>query len=163
MFNSQKSKKYCTLTSTFYSTLLNDLHLPHKKNLPFEQICDKKYTVIEYDPRYNSDVRVSNNKLVKRSNDDPDGYWPWLGPNVKMPDYRLTDTVGDTELISTFIEKSKITYVTWIAHIHNRDWIEDVRIRQFWCTARNGNQCVPPSSHLPRYIWTAPQQQGLAM
>ena len=64
------------------------------------------------DPNY-SDVAVSNNKLVKRSNDDPDGYWPWKGPNVKMPDYRSTDTVGDTELISTFLERNKITDVTW--------------------------------------------------
>ena len=151
---------------------MHGLHLSDKNNLSFKQICNNKGIVIEYynDPDLNnkpdpehSDIEIYNNTLVKRSNDDPDGYWPWLGPNVKMPDYRLTDTVGDTELISTFIEKSKITYVTWIAHIHNRDWIEDVRIRQFWCTARNGNQCVPPSSHLPRYIWTAPQQQGLAM
>ena len=57
-----------------------------------------------YDRRF-SDVEVSNKTLIKRSNDDPDGYWPWKGPNVKMPDYSSTDTVGDTELISTFLGK----------------------------------------------------------
>ena len=85
---------------------MNGLHLSDKNNLSFKQICDKKGIVIEYwNDGILSDVEVSNNTLIKRSNDDPDGYWPWKGPNVKMPDYGSTDTVGDTELISTFLGK----------------------------------------------------------
>ena len=146
---------------------MHGLHLSEKNNLSFKQICDKKAIVIQYD-REETDIEVSNNKLVKRSNDDPDGYWPWKGPNVKMPDYRSTDTVGDTELISTFLEKNKISDVTWIAEsVDSTDSTEDVIISSHGCNVpiltSRGYQCLPPHLYVPEYIWTAPQQQGLSM
>ena len=146
---------------------MHGLHL--SDNLSFKQICDKEAIVIEYDDdsRY-SDVEVSNNSLIKRSNDDPDGYWPWKGPNVKMPDFSRSDAVEDTELISTFLERSKITDVTWISNWNNMFSIEDVMVRPAWCDVDHGTskgyQCVPPHMYVPRYIWTAPQpRQGLIM
>ena len=129
--------------------------MSHKNNLSFKQICDKKGIVIAYanDPLY-SDVEVSDNKLVKRFNDDPGGYWPWKGPSVKMPDYRRTDTVGETELISTFIERSNITDVTWVPF----GYAADVMIMYAPCYV-NSAYCVAPNRYDPRYIWTAPKQQ----
>ena len=113
-----------------------------------------------------TDIKVSESKLVKRSNDDPDGYWPWEGRKVKMPDYRSTDTVKDTELISTFIERSKFTDVIWIKHPDN-NWINDVKVLPYWCeedvTPGRNYQCVPPHIYGQRYIWTAPQQHGISM
>ena len=116
--------------------------------------------MIEYlnDP-IESDIEVSDNKLVKRSNDDPGGYWPWKGPSVKMPDYTSTDTVGDTELISTFIERSNFTDVTWVP-IGNVSILANVLINKAPCYV-NSAYCVAPNIYDPRYIWTAPKQQGL--
>ena len=149
------------------STLVHGLHLSDKNNLSFKQICKEKAVVFEYmeDYRY-SDVYVSKNKLVKRSNDDPGGYWPWKGPNVKMPDLSRTDTVGDTELISTFIERSKITDVSWIHRMQSNEYFRDILVGPFKCyerTTNRGNHCLPPHSYAPMYIWTAPRQQSLTM
>ena len=132
-----------------------------KNNLSFKQICDKKGILIEYDT-LTSDVRVSDNRLVKRSNDDPRGYWL----NKTMPDYRSSDTLGDTELISSFLERNKITEVTWIHTTVNLGYIEDISLRPYKClesTTNFGYQCLPPHKYAPWYIWTVPQQQGLAM
>ena len=141
---------------------MHGLHLSEKNNLSFKQICDKKAVVIQYDHRdIDIDIEVYDNKLVKRSNDDPGGYWPWKGPSVKMPDYRRTDTVGETELISTFIERSNITDVTWVP-IGNVSILANVLIMKAPCYV-NSAYCVAPNRYDPRYIWTAPKQQGLNM
>ena len=131
---------------------MHGLHL--SDNLSFKQICDKKAIVIDYlDKRY-SDVEVSNNKLVKRSDDDP-------------LYYSSTNTVGDTELISTFLERSKLTDLRWIARTDNSYQIQDVSVGPFPCDVEavisRSYHCIPPHHYGPRYIWTAPQQQGLAM
>ena len=145
---------------------MHGLHLSN--NLSFKQICDKKAIFIQYskDPQY-SDVEVSDNTLVKRSNDDPDGYWPWKGPNVKMPDYSRSDAVEDTELISTFIERNKITDVTWVKERENLFDNKDVSVASSFCDehlSMAGYECVHPHQYAPEYIWTAStQQQGLAM
>ena len=148
---------------------MHGLHLSDKNNLSFKQICDKKGIVIEYDYGSDgSDIDVYNNTLVKKSNDDPGGYWPWKGPNVKMPDYRRTHTVGDTELISTFLQRSKFTDVTWIFLHYNFELIEDVSVGSWFCNVEDvtsyGYHCLPPHKYGPWYIWTAPQsREGLAM
>ena len=68
-------------------------------------------------------------------------------PNLKFPDYTSTDTVEDTELISTFLERSKFTDLRWIERLDNHDWIEDVSVTPWYCeeeTTNLGYQCVPP-------------------
>ena len=134
--------------------MIRSLHLSEKNNLSFQQICDKKAINIEYpDNPYVFEEQLENKELPERPNEDP-------GPNVRMQDYRSTDTVGDTELISTFIERSKITDITWT----NR-YFGDLSIGSqiYKDISSNGYQCVPPHKYEPWYIWTVPQQQGLAM
>ena len=104
-----------------------------------------------------SDVEISDNKLIEKSSNN------WEGTNVYnkliqyMPDTSMTDTVQDTELISTFIQRTNITDITWIHWWDNVNLTEDVRVCPYTCReaeTNNGYQCVPPHRHVPRYIWT---------
>ena len=128
--------------------------MSENNKLSFQQICNKKAIVIDYidEPGY-TDIKVSDNKLLKRS-------------DAKRPFTKSSDKVGDTELITTFLESRKITDVTLINFWDNLFSIEDVSIRQTVCGSgsRALYQCVPPHMYAPRYIWTAPQpRQGLTM
>ena len=128
----------------------------------FEEICNQLTTTIEYaDHPYYSDVEVSDNKLVRRSPDNGQ-YRPkrrniysnrqWYMPNIEM----VSDLVGDTEMISTFIDKYKLN-VNWIHYWDNVYLTEDIAVSPFLCTQYRldqGYQCVPPKEHIPRYIWT---------
>ena len=74
-----------------------------------------------------------------------------------MPDTQYTDAVGDTELISTFIQRTNITDITWIHWLDNDNLTEDVAVCPFLCREYRTNlgyQCVPPHSHVQFYIWT---------
>ena len=91
-----------------------------------------------------------------------------------------TDLVGDTELISTFIDKYQITDVNWI-HKGENEWYAtydhdsyphgkaDISLISMTCeleyTAYWRYQCVPPHRHDQLYIWTRhPEAQSrLAM
>ena len=142
----------------FLSTLVHDLHLYDDDNLIFKQICNRKAVRIEYDDDpYYSDVEISDNKLIEKSTNN------WEGTNVYnkrqnyMPDTSMTDTVGDTELISTFIQRTNITDITWIHWWDNVNLTDDVAVCPFMCkesTTNAGSQCVPPHRHYPWYIWT---------
>ena len=137
---------------------MHDLHLYDDNNLIFKQICNRKAVRIEYDDDWTySDVEISDNKLIEKSTNN------WEGTNIYgnrgeyMPDTRSTDTVQDTELISTFIQRTNITDITWIYLWDNVNYTEDVAVSPFWCnedTNNGGYQCVPPHMHMPWYIWT---------
>ena len=69
----------------------------------------------------------------------------------------MSDSVGDTELISTFIQRTNITDITWIYFRDNKKNNEDVSAYIAKCDEElttKGYQCLPPKSHLPWYIWT---------
>ena len=145
------------------STLTHDLTLHGRKS--FEQICNQLTTTIEYadEPMY-SDVEVSDNKLVRKSYDN-EKYSkenPYSGRKVYMPSIEITtDLVGDTEMISTFIDKYKLN-VNWIHYWDNVYLTEDIAVSPFLCTQYRldqGYQCVPPKEHIPRYIWTRYPQE----
>ena len=135
-------------------------------SLSFKEICNQLTTTIEYDddPGY-SDVEVSDNKLVRRSNDNGQysekGNW-YSERQVYMPDIeKETDLVGDTELISTFIDKYKLN-VNWIHWLDNANRTEDIAVCPFQCSQYRldlGYQCVPPHRHAPLYIWTRYPQE----
>ena len=145
------------------STLTHDLTLHGRKS--FEQICNQLTTTIEYDddPNY-SDVEVSDNKLVRKSYDN--GQYskenPYSGRQVYMPDIEMrTELVGDTEMISTFIDKYKLN-VNWLYWYDNANWTEDIAVCPFICSQYRinlGYQCVPPHGHVPLYIWTRYPQE----
>ena len=134
-------------------------------SLPFEEICNQLTTTIEYDddPLY-SDVKVSDNKLVLRSNDN--GQFskenPYSKRQVYMPDIEMkTDLVGDTEMISTFIDKYKLN-VNWMHWWYNANRTEDIRVCPYICdigALSSGMHCVPPHKHAPWYIWTRYPQE----
>ena len=147
---------------------MHDLHLYDDDNIIFNQICNRKAVRIEYDDDWTySDVEISDNKLVGKSNDNNATYFGEVGgKNVTylyseraqyMPDTQLTDAVGDTELISTFIQRTNITDITWIHWLDNDNFTEDIAVCPFRCNEHSPNkgyQCVPPHSHIPMYIWT---------
>ena len=141
------------------STLTPGLSLHGSQS--FEEICNQLTTTIEYDddPGY-SDVEVSDNKLVRRSNDNGQYsvYRNWYSQQqVYMPSIEMTtDLVGDTEMISTFIDKYKLN-VNWIHYWDNVNLTEDIAVSPFVCTQNRldqGYQCPPPKEYLPRNIWT---------
>ena len=131
-------------------------------SLPFEEICNQLTTTIEYanHPMY-SDIQVSENKLVRRSNDN--GQYSKNGnrysqQRVYMPDIRmLSDLVGDTEMISTFIDKYRLN-VNWIHWLDNVNLTEDIAVCPYDCPIGQ-YQCVPPYRHVPWYIWTRYPQE----
>ena len=133
-------------------------------SLSFKEICNQRTTTIEYDddPGY-SDVEVSDNKLVRRSNDNGQysekGNW-YSERQVYMPDIEMqTDLVGDTEMISTFIDKYKLN-VNWINYWDNINFTEDISLSPYKCNAGSVSyQCVPPHRHDPWYIWTPYPQE----
>ena len=74
-----------------------------------------------------------------------------------------TDLVGDTEMISTFIDKYKLN-VNWIYWWDNANYTDDIAVCPFVCGIGSGfsdkrYQCVPPHRHVPKYIWTRYPQE----
>ena len=149
------------------STLTPGLSLHGSQS--FKDICNQLTTTIEYmdDPNY-SDVEVSDNKLVRRSIDNgqySSGNW-YSANKVYMPDIRMTtDLVGDTEMISTFIDRYKLN-VNWIHWWENADQTQDINVGPYSCVTFSlgsyssyAYQCVPPHRHVPRYIWTRYPQE----
>ena len=142
------------------STLTPGLSLHGSQS--FEEICNQLTTTIEYDddPNY-SDVEVSDNKLVRKSIDN--GQYskenPYSKRQVYMPSIEMrSDLVGDTEMISTFIDKYKLN-VNWIYLWDNVYYTEDMSVSAWVCGAGSGFSdkrylCVPPHRHVPLYIWT---------
>ena len=137
-------------------------------SLSFKEICNQLTTTIEYDddPGY-SDVEVSDNKLVRKSIDN--GQYskenPYSQQQVYMPNLEMrTDLVGDTEMMSTFIDKYRLN-VNWIHWWDNANQTEDIAVCPFACNSgrfsysRSPYHCVPPHVHTPRYIWTRYPQE----
>ena len=143
------------------STLTHGLTLHGRKS--FEQICNQLTTTIEYadEPAY-SDVEVSDNKLVRKSNEN--GQYskenPYSKRQVFIPSTEMmTDLVGDTEMISTFIDKYRLN-VNWIHWWDNVNLTEDIAVCPYDCPLGE-YQCVPPYRHSPWYIWTRyPQEKS---
>ena len=137
-------------------------------SLSFEEICNQLTTTIEYDDDSgHSDVEVSDNKLVRKSIDN--GQYseenPYSKRQVYMPNLEMrTDLVGDTEMISTFIDKYNLN-VNWVHKWENANLTEDIAVRSFACNSgglsysRRNTQCVPPHKHVPWYIWTRYPQE----
>ena len=136
-------------------------------SLSFKQICNKLITTIEYaDDGWYSDVEVSDNKLVRRSNDN--GQYSVKSGNTYskrqayIPSIEMeTDLVGDTEMISTFIDKYRLN-VNWINYFENVNRDHDIAVGPFTCGGRyirSSTQCVPPHQHVPWYIWTRYPQE----
>ena len=134
-------------------------------SLSFKEICNQLTTTIEYDddPLY-SDVEVSDNKLVRKSieNIQYSVENPYSANQVYMPDIKMTtDLVGDTEMISTFIDKYNLN-VNWIHWWENVNLTHDIAVCPFVCSQRRfdlGYHCVPPHQHNPWYIWTRYPQE----
>ena len=78
-------------------------------------------------------------------------------PSIEM----TTDLVGDTEMISTFIDKYRLN-VNWVHWWYNVNFTEDIAVSSFMCSQYRldlGYQCPPPHKHTPLYIWTRYPQE----
>ena len=153
------------------STLSHELRL--LDILKFKDICNRVAVTIEYDddPDY-SDVNVIdnqliqrtkfevvNNTLVQRTNENEYSREHPYSPNqIYYPPLKLTtDLVGDTDMISSFLEAQKITDVTWLHWWDNWNYREDIVVSPFGCDegkTNKGYQCVPAQHHVPYYIFT---------
>ena len=135
-------------------------------SLSFNEICNQRTTKIQYiDIPFYSDMEVSDNKLVRRSNDN--GQYSKNGKEyskrqIYMPSLNMTtDLVGDTEMISTFIDKYKLN-VNWMHWWYNANRTEDIRVCPYICergALSYGMHCVSPHGHGPLYIWTRYPQE----
>ena len=145
------------------STLTHGLSLHGSQS--FEEMCNQLTTTIDYDDPPYSDVEVSDNKLVRRSNDNgqysKNGKW-YSKKQVYMPNIEMrSNLVGDTELISTFIDKYKLN-VNWRHRSSEGYGMPDLSLLQHKCdrdALNSGGHCVSPYKHLPWYIWTRYPQE----
>ena len=151
------------------STLSHDIRL--LDILKFKDICNKVSVTIEYFPD-NTDVNVIDNKLVQRTKfevvnntlvqrtneNEYSREHPYSPNQIYHPSVNTTtDLVGDTDMISSFLEAQKITDVTWLKKKDNADYREDMSVSPWTChegTTDSGYQCVPAHWHVPRYIFT---------
>ena len=151
------------------STLSHDIRL--LDILKFKDICNKVSITIEYN-HYSTDVNVIDNKLVQRTKfkvvnstlvqrtneNEYSREHPYSPNQIYHPTLKpTTDLVGDTDMISSFLEAQKITDVTWLHWWDNVDYREDIVVSPFTCsegTTNGGYQCVPVHRFAPRYIFT---------
>ena len=153
------------------STLSHDIRL--LDILKFKDICNRVSVTIEYsdDPQY-SDVNVIDNKLVQRTKFEVvdntlvqrktenvySREHPYSPRQIYHPSLnQTTDLVGETDMISSFLEAQKITDVTWLHWWDNWDYREDITISPYTCSEYRTNlgyQCVPAHQHVPQYIFT---------
>ena len=137
------------------STLSHDIRL--LDILKFKEICNRVFVTIEYNPDW-TDVDVIDDKLVQRTNDN--GYsreHPYSQLQVYYPSLKqMTELVGDTDIISSFLEAQKITDVTWVHYWDNPYLREDFAMSPFKCPDTVGTvyQCVPSYKYGANYIWT---------
>ena len=145
------------------NTVFPDLHL--LEGLTFKEICNRVSVLIQYDDYRFSDVEVVDNKLIQRTGPFSREHM-YSSRQTYLPSlWSRTDIVGDTEMISSFIESSDITDVSWI-HWRKDRWDEaQVLVSNFKCQTGGRYQCVPSHKYIPRYIWTRyPRpQSGLIM
>ena len=147
------------------STLSHDIRL--LDFLKFKEICNRVAVTIEYAnyefrQLYYTDVFVSfDKKLSQRIFSCENGYSRDCRYKTRKPFHpsitQTTDLVGDTDMISSFLEAHKITDVTWLNYELNTDLRDDIAVRPFKCTeyrTNQGYQCVPAHKHLPHYIFT---------
>ena len=86
--------------------LFHHLHL--EPSLAFRQICNREILNIEYaSEEIYSDIEVVDNKLVAKSNEGKYSLRQDYMPDTSSK----TDSVGDTELISTFLARLNIDQV----------------------------------------------------
>ena len=169
------------------STLSHDIRLLNI--LKFKDICNRVAVTIEFDPK-STDVAVVDNKLVQRTkfkkvvwNKEKERLEQVQRKNKNEysqehgyshiqtyhPSFdQTTDLVGDTDMLSSFLESYKITDVFWISSIQNTYLREDFAVRPFKCReyrTNQGYQCVPAHQHVPWYIFTRypPPETGLEM
>ena len=150
------------------STLSHDIRL--LDFLKFKEICNRVAVTIEYDDSgpY-GDIKVINNQLVQltkfevvnntlvqRTNENEYSREHPYSPNqIYHPTLnQKTDLVGDTDMISSFLEAQKITDVTWLHWQDNADHREDISVSPHSCRAGSKYQCVPANRHVPHYIFT---------
>ena len=150
------------------STLSHDIRL--LDILKFKDICNRVSVTIEYDDTIYSNVNVINNKLVQRtkfevvnntlvqrktenvySREHPYSPYQIYHPSLNT----TTDLVGDTDMISSFLEAQKITDVTWLRGKRNVDHRHDIAVMPYTCRAYSRDTlCVPAHRHVPKYIFT---------
>ena len=157
------------------STLSHDIRL--LDILEFKDICNKITLSIEYYTMNTdiSDVEILDNKMVQKTKFEKvrnfggkkpeqvqrtnENEYSREHPYSSMQTYQpslepSTDLVGDTDMISSFLETYKITDVTWIPYLGNTDHREDISVSPHSCRAGSKYQCVPANRHVPHYIFT---------
>ena len=143
------------------STLTHDVSL--YGSLSFKQICSRKTAKFLYINNPSStDIATSDEQLIRRPSENKhyDRKSPYSVRQVYMPDIEMTtDLVGDTEMISTFIDKYEITDVKWLHWFHKERGSSDLVIGPFVTRARRHHQGVPPHRHTLKYIFTKHPEQ----
>ena len=148
--------------------------------LKFKDICNRVAVTIEY-PNNGTDVYVKDNMLAQRTKEyiyqrgrKKRKYVKKDAPRANENEYSReqpysmgyfgmdyhpslesrTDLVGETDMISSFLEAQKITDVTWVKRWDNADYREDMSVTSNTCHESTLYQCVPAHQHNPWYIFT---------
>ena len=90
------------------STLSHGLNL-HDERVKFGDVCYRRTADIVYIGEPYSDLNVIDGEIEQRSNEKTYSFERDFRPSHEMD----TDLVGDTEMISNFIEKYNITDINW--------------------------------------------------
>ena len=131
-------------------------------SIEFQHICNQITLTIEWDGWWSlSDAMITDNQLDKRSNqlDKKDHHYSRSNPYI--PNTKQTNSVGDTEVLGSFLEKYDIKDVKYDGWWEN-DYIEDcLGVSRFKCSGRGTGrmECVPAHVFGPMYMWTRYPQE----
>ena len=131
-------------------------------SIEFQHICNQITLTIEWDGyELFSDVTITDNQLEKRSNQlDKKGH-KYNFYKDYMPKAESSNSVGDTEVIGSFLDKYDITDVNWVIWWANPRVDDSLQVSRFKFTGGGSgrSECVPANSYLPMYMWTRYPQE----
>ena len=131
-------------------------------SIEFQLICNQITLTIEWDGAETySNVKITDNKLAKKSNQLDKKDYKYDYYHDYIPSELYSDSVGDTEVIGSFLDKYDITDVNWVIWWANPRVDDSLQVSRFKFTGGGSgrSECVPANSYLPMYMWTRYPQE----
>ena len=164
LLNILKFKDICNRVAVTieYDPIKTDVYVTNNKLHQKTKVCiynggrkDAKYDVrcngLTRDGQIlNGLTRANENVYSREQPYSPGHFGMTYHPSLESK----TDLVGETDMISSFLEAQKITDVTWVKKEDNADYREDMSVIPTTCQESTIHQCVPAHQHKPWYIFT---------
>ena len=131
-------------------------------SIEFQLICNQITLTIEWDGAETySNVKITDNKLAKKSNQLDKKDYKYDYYHDYIPSELYSDSVGDTEVIGSFLDKYDITDVNWVIWWANPRVDDSLQVSRFKCIGGGDGslECVPANSYQPMYMFTRYPQE----